>query len=87
MIEWYAVAAVVIALLAWDAFRRWLGARGSDVAQRVDQLEQALRDHKSQHEAAIKNMAEQTRKAYDELKTRVSVREQTGGPVRRMRFG
>ena len=84
----YAAAAVVIALLAWDAFRRYLLARGGDSAAQIDALRTELSDHKGVHEAAVKNLAEQVKQQIDEMRTRVSVAENRGTPpVARMRFG
>lgn len=76
------LAAAFVALLAWDAFRRWLESRRADNGARIDAFEQALSEHKALHAAAIKNVAQEVREEVAGLRTRVSAAEQKAGPSR-----
>lgn len=68
------IAAVLVAGLAWDGFRRYLAHRSALLLERsrLDKFETDLAEHKATHEKAIKSLVTQMREELDPLKTRVS---------------
>jgi len=84
----FAVAAVVIASLAYSFGVRYLAHRAATLAEvsRMDKLEAALATHKSTHEKAIANLVLEMRKEIGEVRTKASLAMDKAQSGRR-RFG
>jgi hypothetical protein len=84
------IAAVLIAVLAWDHGRRYLDYRRSLLLElsRLDKIEAEFKTHRETHAVAIKNLVEEMRTAIGEVKTKSSLAlERANGAKSPRRFG